>query len=92
MFKAMEDMQLKVPDLGVNAFETPVFSIVPPQDAPPVQPTLTDIINNICTQLQLLTTVISQHQGNSQPSQATPSGENSLQECVSTTLEQAEWF
>lgn len=87
MFKAMEDMQLKVPDLGVNAFETPVFSIVPPQDAPPVQPTLTDIINNICAQLQLLTTVIGEQARNT-----TPSGENSLQECVETTLQQAEWF
>ena len=45
-----------------------------------------DIINAICTQLQLLSTVISQ-------SKAQPEGgENSLQECVSTTLEQADWF
>ena len=56
-----------------------------PQADPP-KPTLETIITNICTQLQLLATVIKEGQGNSQ------AGENSLQECVSTTLEQAEWF
>jgi hypothetical protein len=45
-----------------------------------------DIINTICTQLQLLATVISQSQAE------TKAGENSLQECVSTTLQQADWF
>jgi hypothetical protein len=45
-----------------------------------------DIINTICTQLQLLTTVLSQSQAE------TKAGENSLQECVSTTLQQADWF
>ena len=54
-------------------------------DAPEPQPTLTDVINNICTQLQLLATVISQ-------SKAQPEGENSLQECVALTLQQADWF
>jgi hypothetical protein len=45
-----------------------------------------DIINTICAQLQLLATVISQ-------SKAQPEGgENSLQECVETTLQQADWF
>jgi hypothetical protein len=53
--------------------------------APEPQPTLADVINNICTQLQLLATVISQ-------SKAQPDGENSLQECVSLTLQQADWF
>lgn len=49
-------------------------------------PDLSTIIDTICTQLQLLSTVISQ-------SKAQPeAGENSLQECVSTTLEQADWF
>jgi len=53
---------------------------------PQATPTLADIINNICTQLQLLTSVISQ-------SKAQPeAGENSLQECVSLTLQQADWF
>jgi hypothetical protein len=54
-------------------------------DAPEPQPTLTDIINNICTQLQLLATVISS-------SQDKTTGENSLQDCVSLTLQQADWF
>ena len=58
----------------------------PPQHAVPPQPTLTDIINNICTQLQLLTTVIS-----STPQPTAPEATN-LQDCVSITLEQADWF
>ena len=56
------------------------------QHAPEPQPTLADIVNNICTQLQLLTTVLSQSQAE------TKAGENSLQECVNTTLQQADWF
>jgi hypothetical protein len=50
-------------------------------------PDLSTIINTICTQLQLLSTVISQ-------SKAQPEGAqgNSLQECVSLTLQQADWF
>jgi hypothetical protein len=66
------------------------------QHAPVPQPTLCEptqtpdlatIINTICTQLQLLSTVISQ-------SKAQPEGAqgNSLQECVSLTLQQADWF
>lgn len=53
---------------------------------PTTKPTLETIITNICAQLQLLTSVIKEGQGNSQ------AGEKSLQECVSTTLQQAEWF
>jgi hypothetical protein len=56
------------------------------QHAPEPQPTLADIVNNICTQLQLLTTIISQ------PKAQPEGGENSLQECVETTLQQAKWF
>jgi hypothetical protein len=56
------------------------------QHAPVPQPTLTDIVNTICTQLQLLTTIISQ------PKAQPEGGENSLQECVDTTLQQADWF
>jgi hypothetical protein len=56
------------------------------QHAPAPQPTLADIVNSVCTQLQLLTTVLSQSQAE------TKAGENSLQECVSTTLQQADWF
>lgn len=62
-------------------------------DAVPPQPSegtnvpldLPSIINNICTQLQLLATVITS-------SQDKTTGENSLQECVSLTLQQADWF
>jgi hypothetical protein len=61
--------------------------------APEPQPTLCEstqtdlpsIINNICAQLQLLATVINQ-------SKAQPEGNQSLQECVSLTLQQADWF
>jgi len=61
--------------------------------APEPQPTLCEstqtdlpsIINNICAQLQLLTTIISQ-------SKAQPEGNQSLQECVALTLQQADWF
>ena len=51
------------------------------------KPTLETIIANISTQLQLLATVIKENaeKGNSHADQ-------SLQECVSATLEQAEWF
>jgi hypothetical protein len=56
------------------------------QHAPEPQATLADVINTICTQLQLLATVISSSQAQ------TKAGENSLQECVSLTLQQAEWF
>lgn len=61
--------------------------------APEPQPTLTDIINTICTQLQLLTSVIKQHQPNTTPPVEEKSSSNeSLQDCVATTLQQADWF
>jgi len=56
-----------------------------PQPAP-TPPTLDEIVNAISAQLQLLSSVIKEGQGNSQ------AGEKSLQECVSITLQQAEWF
>ena len=48
-----------------------------------------DIINTICTQLQLLATVISQSKA--QPSTTPPEGAN-LQDCVEQVLTQAVWF
>ena len=45
-----------------------------------------DIINTICTQLQLLATVIKQ-----QPNTTPPEGAN-LQDCVEQVLQQAVWF
>ena len=57
----------------------------------PETPDVGTIINTICAQLQLLTSVIkeSAEKGNSQNA-----GTNvpSLQECVDTTLQQAEWL
>lgn len=44
------------------------------------------IINTICSQLQLLTSVISQTQRNSLAEQ------QSLQDCVTTVLQQGSWF
>jgi hypothetical protein len=57
-------------------------------DAMPQQPTLADIVNTICAQLQLLTTIVAQ------PKPEPEGGTNvpSLQECVSLTLQQADWF
>ena len=54
----------------------------------PTQPTLDEIVNAISAQLQLLASVIKEKQGKS--SDGNPS--QSLQECVDTTLQQAEWF
>jgi len=69
---------------------------IPPQHAPEPQPTLCEstqtdiptIINTICTQLQLLSTVIrgEQARGNSQAE------DQSLQETIALTLQQADWF
>ena len=55
-------------------------------------PDVSTIITNICTQLQLLSTVISKgaEKGNSLNANETET--KSLQDCVSATLEQAEWF
>jgi hypothetical protein len=62
------------------------------QHAPVPQPSgenphnIGDIINTICTQLQLLTTIINQPK-------AQPEGaQGSLQETIELTLQQADWF
>lgn len=78
----MEDNGMTTPT-QININDLPVWR--DPTPLPPT-PTLESIVQNICTQLQLLATVIKEGQGNSQ------AGEKSLQECVSVTLEQAEWF
>lgn len=51
-------------------------------------PDVGTIINTICAQLQLLTSVIKE-KGTNVPSEG---AEKSLQECVDTTLQQAEWL
>jgi hypothetical protein len=66
-----------------NVFDAPVPQ---PSGENPHNPDISTIINAICAQLQLLTSVISQ--AKAQPE----AGENSLQECVSLTLQQADWF
>jgi hypothetical protein len=66
------------------------------QHAPEPQPTtigtdvpnIEGVIKTICTQLQLLATVISQTKGNSQAEDQS----KSLQETLSLTLQQADWF
>ena len=77
----MEDNGMTAPT-QININDLPVWR--DPTPLPPT-PTLESIVQNICTQLQLLASVIKEGQG---------AGTNvpSLQECVSTTLEQAEWF
>jgi hypothetical protein len=82
-FKQMENIGLKEMFAGMGSDLTGGKSNT--FDAPTPQPTLTDIINNICTQLQLLTSVISSFEEKSSSTQ-------SLQECVSLTLQQADWF
>lgn len=86
---ALSRLGAGVPFGFVGEGKTAVFDApqVNAPDTTPTQPTLETIIGNICAQLQLLTSVIKegQEKGNSH-------GEKSLQECVSTTLQQAEWF
>ena len=80
----MEDNGMTAPT-QININDLPVWRDPTPLPQPPTPPTLESIVQNICTQLQLLSSVIKEGQG---------AGTNvpSLQECVSTTLEQAEWF
>lgn len=81
----MQDLTIN--DLPTTPEEDEIFkTMIQTQHAPVPQPTLADIVNNICTQLQLLTTIINQSQAE------TKAGENSLQDCVSITLQQADWF
>jgi len=64
-----------------------LLNAVPPQPTTGTNvPTLSDIVNNICSQLQLLSTVISNSQAKTQAE------DQSLQECVALTLQQADWF
>jgi hypothetical protein len=86
----MQDLTINnLPNIsGVND-EMPMGEILPnrPQHAVPPQPTLDQIINTICTQLQLLATVIKQ-----QPNTTPPEGNQSLQETVGLVLKQSDWF
>jgi hypothetical protein len=85
-----EEMHKMFNEIGTALTQPPVMPDTPinAQHAPEPQttPDINTIINTICTQLQLLSTVIS----SSAPK--TEAGENSLQECVALTLHQADWF
>ena len=98
-FKQMENIGLKEMFAGMgsdltggksNTFDAPNPDAIQythggTLGAPEPQPTLTDIINAISKQLELLATVISSFEEKSSSTQ-------SLQECVSLTLQQADWF
>lgn len=87
---ALSRLGAGVPFGYIGEGKTAVFD-APQINAPdPTPPTLEEIVQNICTQLQLLATVINQTKA--QPNTTPPEGDQSLQECVSTTLQQAEWF
>jgi hypothetical protein len=87
---ALSRLGAGVPFGYIGEGKTAVFD-APQINAPdPTPPTLEGIVQNICTQLQLLATVINQTKA--QPNTTPPEGDQSLQECVSTTLQQAEWF
>jgi hypothetical protein len=89
---ALGDMFKQMGDGYIGVGKTAVFETL--QDAPIPQPsaellhnpTLAEIVNNICTQLQLLSSVITSSQAKSQAE------DQSLQECVALTLKQADWF
>ena len=69
----------------------PQHTFIPTGELIP-SPDLPTIINTICAQLQLLATVISQ--AKAPPDTTPPEGTNvpSLQETISLTLQQADWF
>lgn len=89
MFKTMENTTLKeAKDAMVEILHTRHAPEPQPSAELLHNPTLTDIINTICTQLQLLATVIKE-----QPSTTPPEGDQpSLQETIELTLQQAVWF
>lgn len=84
VFKTMAEMGRVNVDLV--GFNTPTQMGEP---LPNQTPDVSTIITNICTQLQLLSTVIKEGAGKGNSLNAE---DQSLQDCVSATLEQAEWF
>lgn len=87
---ALSRLGAGVPFGYIGEGKTAVFD-APQVNAPdptPPKPDLNEILNAISAQLYLLASVIKE-KGTNVPTEA---GEKSLQECVSTTLEQAEWF
>lgn len=91
-FKQMENIGLKEMFAGMgsdltggksNVFDAPTPQ---PSGENPHNPDIPTIINAICAQLELLSSVISQAKAQ------TKAGENSLQETVGLVLQQADWF
>jgi hypothetical protein len=101
-FKQMENIGLKEMFAGMGSDLTGgksnVFDAPTPQPSGEnphnEQPNLEDVLQNIAEQFALLYTVIRKEklQGNSQPVEEKSSSNQSLQECVSLTLQQADWF
>jgi hypothetical protein len=91
-FKQMENIGLKEMFAGMgndltggksNVFDAPIPQ---PSGENPHNPDIPTIINAICAQLELLSSVIISSQAE------TKAGENSLQETVGLVLQQADWF
>lgn len=90
MFKTMAEMSRETKDAMVEILHTRHVTEPQPTQMGEVlpNPDLATIINTICTQLQLLATVIKQ-----QPSTTPPEGDQpTLQETIALTLQQADWF
>jgi hypothetical protein len=89
---ALSKLGAGVPFGYIGEGKTAVFD-APQVNAPdptPPKPDLDEILNAISAQLYLLASVIKESAEKGKFSDGNPS--QSLQECVSTTLEQAEWF
>ena len=93
LHKMFQSMHPTIPEPTTQDILNNIALPMPPLNAPEPQPSVgTDvpdiptIINAVCAQLELLATVIKEKQGNSQAQ------DQSLQECVSLTLKQADWF
>jgi len=87
---ALSRLGAGVPFGYIGEGKTAVFD-APQVNAPdptPPKPDLDEIINTISAQLHLLASVIKE-KGTNVPTEGV---EKSLQDCVSTTLQQAEWF
>jgi hypothetical protein len=101
LFEKMgQDLTGKVPVVNISdGGRTVQYQTAP--NAPEPQPTcgqpvhnIGDIINAICTQLQLLTTIINQPKAQPEGAQVEEdfSSNASLQETIELTLQQADWF
>lgn len=89
-FKQMENIGMREMFAGMGQDLTAQHAPIPqPTCGQPVH-NIGDIINTICTQLQLLATVINQPKA--QPDATPPEGDHSLQETVELVFKQSDWF